>query len=252
MGGEAPFEICFRHSRYLGDRDTEPRIATAHRVRLDKANGGLGEFVFVNLHLTTLREPNPVADEKGLARARRSASPEAEYLRHLQLSEVCDFIWRVYTDEVLRLPVVVSGDFNTAPDRPDLKQFLANACLKPVFEREQCWACGGAPLSAPKQVYSTERLTTVLTEDAETLTRITGETAQALSVSEYCSNCSRPLFTHKRNFQLVDNILYTNGAPRGASLRARIEFDDPETNAGIGVDTYFSDHFPIWTRFHLV
>lgn len=252
IGDAAPYTVEFRHTRYLGDRDTEPRIATAHRVRL---GGGSGEFVFINLHLTTLREPaakSAHAKAKGLARTRRTVSREAEFLRHLQLSEVCDFIWRVYTDEALRLPVIVAGDFNTTPDRPDLKQFTASACLKPVFRHDRCWACGGAPLSEAKLVYSNERHTTVLTEDADAFRDITGETPQRLKAAEYCSDCGRPLFTHKRNFQLVDNILYTNGAPPGAALRARIDFADPEANAGIGVDTHFSDHFPIWSRFRLV
>lgn len=248
VGDAPPYELIFRHTRYLGDRDTEPRAATAHRVRLDKPKGEAGEFIFINLHLTTLREP--AGDKSRGMRARRTASPEAEFLRHLQLSEVCDFIWRVYTDEAL--PVIVAGDFNTAPDRPDLKQFMANARLRPVFTRDRCWGCGGAPLAAPKQVYSNESHSTVLTEDAETFARITGETAQPVQATEYCSRCSRPLFTHKRNFQLVDNILYTDGAPPGASLKARIAFDDPEANAGIGTDTHFSDHFPIWSRFRLV
>ena len=81
---------------------------------------------------------------------------------------------------------------------------------------------------------------------------LAGEAPNTLWAKEYCSNCARPLFTHKRNFQLVDNILYSDpeasGRPR---LNARIDFDDPALNAGIGDDTYFSDHFPIWSRFRL-
>ena len=247
IGDAAPYEVQFRHSRYLGDRDTEPRIATAHRVRLSAHS----EFVFINLHLTTLREP--AADKapgKKLERAQRSVSREAEFLRHLQLSEVCSFIWRVYED--MALPVVVAGDFNTAPDRPDLNQFLENARLKAVFRRTRCWACDGAPLEEARAVFSNTRHTTVLTKDAATFEGIAGEAPNTLWAKEYCSNCARPLFTHKRNFQLVDNILYSDpeasGRPR---LNARIDFDDPALNAGIGDDTYFSDHFPIWSRFRL-
>jgi len=212
------------------------------------------EFVFINLHLTTLRAASSqAAGRSGLARARRSNSGDAEFLRHLQLSEVCDFIWRVYEDETLRLPVVVAGDFNTAPERPDLTQFLANACLKPVFRHDACWACGGAPISEAKTVYSNANNTTVLTEDAETFERITGEKPDALLAKEYCSNCGRPLFTHKRNFKLVDNILYTDcTAPGLPALRTRIAFTGPSEDAGIGSDTYFSDHFPVWSRFRLI
>lgn len=247
--GGRDYEVEFRHSRYLGDRDTEPRLATAHRVRLQTPHAYAPEFVFINLHLTTLRE-RPGAAGADQSRALRSRSPDAEFLRHLQLNEVNDFIWRIYRED--KLPVVVAGDFNTAPDRPDLADFMERACLQPVFRSDRCWACGSAPLSAAKPVYGSEGHQTVLTTEPSSFERITGEAPTEIAATEYCSKCARPLFTHKRNFQLVDNILYTSGEPPGAPLRARVAFDVPEQNAGVGADTYFSDHFPIWAMFRLI
>ena len=68
----------------------------------------------------------------------------------------------------------------------------------------------------------------VLTKDAATFEQIAGEAPNTLQAKEYCSNCARPLFTHKRNFQLVDNILYSDPEAAGRpALSARIDFDDP-------------------------
>lgn len=256
FGGAEPFPVEFRNTRYFGSRDTEPRIATAHRIRLGESDP-LAEFIFINVHLTTLREEDtatvdPQGSDEGLRKTQRVPSREAEFLRHLQLSEICDFIWHVYTDASLQLPVIVAGDFNTTSDRPDLKGFMEAAFLKPVFMSDKCWSCGGAPLSQGRYFYSNERHKTVLTETPQMFEQITGDKAKSILTTECCSVCGKLLFTHKRNLKLIDNILYTNGRPPGTALKSTLELEESDGSVGIGADTYFSDHFPIWASFRLV
>jgi endonuclease/exonuclease/phosphatase family metal-dependent hydrolase len=248
--------VQFRHTRYLGSRDTEPRIATAHRVRL--AGPDKHEFVFINAHLTTLREEDR-ADAENCASGRstphlagttRVPTREAQFLRHLQLSEICDFILYAYSS--FQLPVVVAGDFNTFVNEPELRRFLKAASLKPVFRREECWACHQRPGRRMKNYYGHERYRTVLTEDERSFREVTGEEPKIVSVPENCSNCNSPLFTHKRNFRLIDNIFFTESPPPGMPLKATIQLDETEDATGIGTKTYFSDHFPIWAAFRVI
>jgi endonuclease/exonuclease/phosphatase family metal-dependent hydrolase len=244
--------VQFRHTRYLGSRDTEPRTATAHRVLLEGPNKL--EFVFINVHLTTLREEDR-PDASGLstprlARTTRVPTGDAQFLRHLQLSEICDFILYVYSS--FQLPVVVAGDFNTTANAPELKRFMKAAFLKPVFRSEECWACHQRPGQQMKDYYSHERYKTVLTEDELSFRKITGEEPNIISVPENCSNCNSPLFTHKRNFGLIDNILFTESLPTGMALKATLRLDDTGDGAGIGTKTYFSDHFPVWAAFRVI
>lgn len=242
-------EMAFRFSRYLGSRDTEPRLATAHRVTLDGAASGTDAFIFIHVHLTTLQERH----SSGLPTGDNSIPahwPAAESLRYLQLAEICDFIWEIY--ESSGLPVVVAGDFNTSPDRPDMGQFMKDAHLQAVFRSDRCWACSGEPLAHPRQVYTSEANPHVLTTSESAYLDLTRDSPKTRETTAFCRECQRPLFTAKRRFRLVDNILFTADVPSGVALRSTITLDDPTTDAGIALDTCFSDHFPVWAQFRLV
>lgn len=71
-----------------------------------------------------------------------------------------------------------------------------------------------------------------------------------ISAYECCSKCQAPFFTHKRNFGLIDNILYTDsGKATNLKWRLRPATDPDQVTRGIRLDTYFSDHLPVWCKF---
>ncbi len=256
--------VTFRHTHYRGDRDTEPRIATAHRVELaSRAGEPRRAFVFVNLHLATLKEENredKLLPGDGVPRTARVPTDQACFLRLLQLSVVGDFIRGIYRS--LRLPVIVVGDFNATPESVELRWFGRDAALKVVFSSHRCWRCaneiGGA--SQPGQYYTHDSCKEILAANRDEFSICAEEGAKltpaTISAEEYCDRCGvmTPLFTHKRNFSLIDNILCTDPS-RLAGLEAGggdITLDaelQPSGQAGIRLDTCFSDHLPIWSRF---
>jgi hypothetical protein len=246
---------------YRGTRDTEPRVATAHGVRVSALPGA--QFIFVNVHLATLKEED-VRTEKllpgdGEPRSIRRATPGGSRARERQLGVIADFI-REVAYEGLRLPVVVAGDFNAAVDAPEVRAFMDGASLTSVFDSnpDHCWACRvRAPRTpVPSSFFTYPGRKEILARTSAEVTRLLGADADTecrMSAAECCRNCQAPFFSHKRNFQLIDNILYTSlDSPRAsrdehtATLKWRLRHD---STMGIRLDTHFSDHLPLWSTF---
>lgn len=243
---------------YQGNRDTEPRVATAHGVCVTAEQ--ISQFVFINVHLTTLEAER--ADSLRLApgdRAERSARrphPEAARLRAVQLGVIRDFILEVAYAE-LKLPVIVAGDFNAGVEAPEVISFMADTFLTPVFGPDpgQCWQCaaqqprGATPLAYFTHPKSKEILAKTPREVA-LLTGMPDAPACPLSAVECCAKCQAPFFTHKRNFGLLDNILFTDAA-KLAKLKWKLApaLDPQRPTRGIRLDSYFSDHLPVWCQF---
>ena len=241
-------ELLLRPTYYQGSRDTEPRAASAHVASLPSA-GSPTEVVVVNVHLATLRSEaageRPVAPGDELAFALRRPSVEATYLRHRQFEVLAAFIRWVYAE--LRLPVVVTGDFNCEPGSPELDRFCAAAALTPALRTEACWRCGTPVTRQPARRYANRSFTRISEQPAEGLLPVTSD--------GYCAaaGCAAPLFTHKRNLMLLDNVLATDPASEaGRSLTTRLALAPPpggDVAAGINDTHDFSDHNSVWASF---
>jgi hypothetical protein len=243
-----------RFTRYEGDRDTEPRAATAHAVSFaTSADDEAGaRFILIDVHLSTLKAedtPPQGSPEPGAVWAkRRVPTLEAAWLRYLQLSVLRDFILEVYGE--LQLPVLVAGDFNAQPDAPEMRAFLEEARLRPVFGLSECWRCGRPyqpmPEDAPRRFLTRAPQPEFLAATPEEFAAWSTEPAQPILTRACCRACGAPCFTHKRNFSLLDNLLFTD-PDQAASLRFRLRPD--LSRRGICLHTAFSDHAPIWCKF---
>jgi hypothetical protein len=264
-GEEAPevLEVTFRPSYYRGNRDTDPRIATLHRIWLGSESWrpGLPEFVGINIHLGTLRAENAgqefKSSEDDVERVLRLPTPSARYLRWRQLGLLADFIRGVYGR--YQLPVVVAGDFNASPTSPELRWFARAAGLT-VAHSERCLRCGTVQDSETRKqklahFYTSSRNTSVLVDTPGQARMLSGGGEPLrISATEVCVNerCKAPLFTHKRNFQLLDNIMFTSEATADARRLTWLPRLPGEPDAGgICLQSYYSDHLPVWARLEL-
>lgn len=268
-----PLEGSFQAAYYRGTRDTEPRAATAHGVSLSQNEQPGAQFIFLNVHLATLKAEDTgtlrLAKTDTVDRTVRRSVLQATALRHLQLRVLRDFILQ-FAYRRLKLPVIVAGDFNAGLEEPEVKSFLSQAFLKPVFDPSphQCWKCGcPAPRGqTPSTYFTTPDDKTILTKTAEEAAALIGapkEKTGLISATECCSSCRAPFFSHKRNFGLIDNIFHTD-SDRAGDLISPLQWQlSPSTDGGqaapnrwpvtkdIRLDTYFSDHLPIWCKFDL-
>ena len=250
---------------YRGTRDTEPRVATAHGVRLGTLPGA--QFVFLNVHLATLKEEDVGNDRlvrtDGEERSIRRPSTQGRRARSRQLRVIADFIHEVAYGS-LRLPVIVAGDFNATADAPEVRAFMKAASLSSVFGSSpaQCWACGQPRprRAAPSRYFTAKGHKEILARTPAEVAPLLGSGRDAsecrISAAECCSRCQAPFFSHKRNFELIDNILYTSsdspripGARTRAALKWRLGLESRPGAMGIRLDTSFSDHLPLWARF---
>jgi len=251
--------VSFRPSFYQGNRDTDPRAATAHHVIATDGAEDV-ELVVINVHLGTLRNENRgearASADDGVTRIVRERTPEAALLRRMHTRVLGSFIARVYRE--LALPVVIAGDFNAAPDAWELACLLEEAMLVPTFETTSCWRCG-RPVSRPqppKRYWTDPENRSLLSEAPDEVSRLTGRDPVPISATEHCGNegCEAPLFTHKTNFRLIDNVLYTNPAMAGSlGLRFVLALADPPNDEGrtrgLLLRTSYSDHLPIFATF---
>jgi len=258
----------FKATYYRGNRDTEPRVATVHGVRAGVTAGA--HFVFVNVHLATLRAEDagtrkllPTDAEE---RTIRRATSQGSRLRRLQLGVIRDFLLEVVYG-ALRLPAIVAGDFNASLDAAEVKAFMDDTFLRGVFDAtpDRCWKCGSpSPCdSTPRAYYTFHKRKEILVKTRGEVSALLGHEhpqadASPISVTERCSACEAPFFSHKRNFGLIDNILYTDSDSPGlrrlgpnASLRWQVAIDSRPNTRGIRLDTYFSDHLPLWCKFSI-
>jgi len=243
---------------YQGNRDTEPRVATAHGVCVTATQ--ISQFVFINVHLATLEAERAdslkFAHSDQAERSARRTHPEAARLRAIQLAVIRDFILEIaYT--ALKLPVIVAGDFNAGAQSQELTSFMADTFLTPVFHPDpgQCWQCGAhQPRGTDPLAYFTHpRSKEILAKTPREVAVLTGMRDAAdhpLSADECCAKCRAPFFTHKRNFGLLDNLLFTDSA-KLANLKWKLApaLDPQRPTRGIRLDSYFSDHLPVWCRF---
>ncbi len=247
---DASPEIIFRPTYYQGSRDTDPRAATAHIARFPVDDASVAVAV-VNVHLGTLRSEDAgdmsteVGDE--LAFSLRRPTVEAMYLRHRQFQVLAEFVAWVYRR--LRIPVIVLGDFNCEPTSPEMTRFCEQAHLVPALQVDTCWRCGASPARPKQRRYA---------NDSFTMIRRVGEPLRGdaalhpVTTDAYCgvNNCTAPLFTHKRNLSLLDNILVSDVRSRAArTLSANLTFAAVAgTHSGSGInDTHaFSDHNSVW------
>jgi endonuclease/exonuclease/phosphatase family protein len=252
-------EAIFRPVSYRGNRDTDPRIATVHRVRLGP-DSSPAEFLLINVHLGTLRNENQgetkLAPDDELARTIRAPTPEATFLRYLQLDLIARFIDDLY--QQLRLPVVVAGDFNATPDAPEFRWFIERAHLVPVFTAEACWRCGSTLDGVGRRTLLADgdRLTFAESRQGSGVGGAVPR-GKRISVTELCGNpkCVAPQFTHKRNFRLIDNICVTDST-QTMKARLRYQLDLATDEAGwpraeIRLEASFSDHLPVWAEVHI-
>ncbi len=238
---------------YQGDRNTEPRVATAHRVGLGDPPWApeAPQFILVNAHVGTLSEEDHEPAKGELARTVRARTAAGVLVRRAQLGVVADFVREVaYRD--LGLPVVIAGDFNATPDAAEIVEFMRSSSLKAVFETgpSRCWRCRTALGERKETLYSSVTEKAVLTRTEDQFLEITGGGAhivQGIGVAEWCTTCELPQFTHKRNFGLIDNIFFTDPAQKAWKLAFRLTPD--ESRRGLRLDSYFSDHLPIWSGF---
>lgn len=255
-----PCKGQFQGAYYRGNRDTEPRVATAHGVSL--ATDQSAQFIFLNVHLATLKAEDvgtrKLVPTDQQERTVRRPTPQAMSLRYLQLSVLRDFILKVaYQD--LRLPVIVAGDFNASMEAPELQSFLEETSMNPVFDPDpvQCWRCGFPKprVLLPSSYFTHPKSKAILARTAqEVAALVSGGMAGEcpISANECCSKCQAPFFTHKRNFGLIDNLLYTDSG-KVSNLKWRVSpaADLERVTRGIRLDTYFSDHLPLWCEFGL-
>lgn len=212
---DPPVRIQFRHNYYHGNRDSDPRVAQACLV--GATSGGSGEredlYVLVNVHLSTIREERASA---GSEKPNRKTSNKAQFLRHLQLAVIAEFVRDVRRS--LNLPVVVAGDLNAEPDSPEVREFCRSAGMEPVLGGYACWRCGVVQIERPPVAFYRSRdggfgLTMEPNKPDETPVLVT---------DAVCSNdeCLEPRFTHKVTGLLVDNVLISRPSPQD---RTRIE-----------------------------
>lgn len=219
---ESPVRLHFRHTYYHGNRDSDPRIAQACLVGVPNGEDGQLEalYVLVNIHLSTIREERPDADSDS---PYRKNSPRAQFLRHMQLSVVAEFIRDIRRS--LNLPVILAGDLNAEPGSPEIREFCRAADMEPLLKADICWRCGTTQRPrSPLAFYRAKGGGFGLTMEPNK----PGD-EPVLTTSAVCSNdeCLEPRFTHKVTGLLVDNVLISRPNPDDLTMieSARPELD---------------------------
>lgn len=125
--GDGSFHLCFERTHittgaYLGDRDTEPRLAIMGRTFQESPNNNGRYINFLNVHLTTLK-----GERSGNVRINRRASR----IRIQQIGLILENVMSAYQEaekyRVSRRTAdrgedvwIIGGDFNATPDSEEL------------------------------------------------------------------------------------------------------------------------------------